>query len=71
MSYKKTTVFLIILHSKRSEILFSLIHTDVWGPSQVPCCLGAKWFISFIDDCTRITWIYLLKEKSYIVLTLK
>ena len=25
---------------------------------------GAKWFISFIDDCTRVTWIYLLKEKS-------
>ena len=40
------------LSSKRSEINFSLIHIDVWGPSQVPCHSGAKWFISFIDDCT-------------------
>jgi hypothetical protein len=23
-----------------------------------------KWFISFVDDCTRVTWIYLLQHKS-------
>ena len=59
------------LSSKRSEILFSPIHTDVWGPSQVSCHSGAKWFISFIDNCTQTTWIYLLKEKSNTILTLK
>ena len=59
------------LGNKRSEIPFSLIHTDVWGPLQVPCHLGAKWFISFIDDCIRTTWIYLLKEKTNTSLTLK
>ena len=25
---------------------------------------GSRWFVSFIDDCTRVTWIYLLKHKS-------
>jgi len=25
---------------------------------------GFRWFIYFIDDCTRTTWLYLLKEKS-------
>ena len=25
---------------------------------------GAKWFTSLIDDCTRVTWIFLLKQKS-------
>ena len=59
------------LGSKRSEIPFSLIHTDVWGPSQVPCCSRAKWFISSIDGCTRTTWIYLLKENFHTILTLK
>ncbi|RDY10209.1 hypothetical protein CR513_05316, partial [Mucuna pruriens] len=24
---------------------------------------GAKWFVSFIDDCTRVTWIFLMKHK--------
>lgn len=25
---------------------------------------GARWFVSFIDDHTRITWIFLMKHKS-------
>lgn len=43
---------------------FTLVHSDVWGPSQNPICDGMRWFVTFIDDCTRITWIYLLKHKS-------
>ena len=43
---------------------FSLVHSDIWGPSRVKTASGSRWFITFIDDHTRITWIYLLKEKS-------
>jgi hypothetical protein len=43
---------------------FSLVHSDIWGPSTVQNISGARWFVSFIDDCTRVTWIYLLKNKS-------
>ena len=25
---------------------------------------GACWFVSLIDDYTRVTWIFLLKQKS-------
>ena len=31
---------------------FSLIHSDVWGPSKIPNITKAKWFVIFIDDCT-------------------
>ena len=41
-----------------------MIHNDVWGPSQTVSKSGYKWFVTFIDDFTRTTWIYLLKEKS-------
>ena len=51
-------------NNKRSEVSFSIIHTDVWGPSRVTCLSGARWFISFIDDCSRTTWVHLLKRKS-------
>ena len=37
---------------------------DVWGPSKVNCLSGARWFISFINNCSRTTWVYLLKGKS-------
>ena len=43
---------------------FSLIHNDVWESSRVGTFLGKKWFITFIDDHTRVSWVYLRKEKS-------
>ena len=27
-------------------------------------CAGKKWFITLIDDHTRVSWVFLLKEKS-------
>jgi len=25
---------------------------------------SAKWLVTFIDDCTHVKWIFLMKEKS-------
>lgn len=41
-----------------------LIHTDVWGPAPTTSRNGAKYYVSFIDDATRKTWLYLMKDKS-------
>ncbi|CAN6563085.1 unnamed protein product [Malus baccata var. baccata] len=43
---------------------FELVHSDVWGPSPVVTSSGIKWFVTFVDDCTRMTWLYVLKNKS-------
>ena len=32
---------------------FSLIHSDLWGPSNISNAIGYKWFISYIDDCEK------------------
>ncbi|KAI3465187.1 hypothetical protein Pfo_021850 [Paulownia fortunei] len=52
------------ISNKRSSVPFSLIHSGIWGPSPIPNIFGACWFVSLIDDCTRISWIFLLKNKS-------
>jgi GAG-pre-integrase domain/Integrase core domain len=49
---------------KRSLIPFNLIHTYVWGPSPVVSKSGCRWFTTFTDDCTCMTWVYLLKTKD-------
>jgi len=28
---------------------------------------SAKWFVSFIDDCSLVTWIVLMKDKTEVV----
>jgi hypothetical protein len=48
----------------KSDAPFVLVHTDVWGPSRVVSLSGYRWFVSFIDDFSRTTWVYLLKDKS-------
>ncbi|KAJ9675533.1 hypothetical protein PVL29_024456 [Vitis rotundifolia] len=44
--------------------IFSLVHSDVWGPSRIKNISGTRWFVTFIDDHTRVTWVFLMKEKS-------
>ncbi|RVW50306.1 Retrovirus-related Pol polyprotein from transposon TNT 1-94 [Vitis vinifera] len=48
----------------KSPLPFMVIHFDVWGPSKVPTLSGSRWFVTFIDDCTRMTWLYLMKTKD-------
>lgn len=43
--------------------MFDLIHIEVWGLLNVLNISSAHWFVTFIDDCTRATWVYLLKQK--------
>lgn len=48
----------------QSTLPFDLVHSDVWGPSRVSSILGFRYFVIFIDDFSRCTWIYLMKERS-------
>jgi hypothetical protein len=43
---------------------FDIVFSDGWGPTLVSSSLGHKFFVLFIDDFTRYTWIYFLKNKS-------
>jgi hypothetical protein len=36
--------------NKMSTFPFYLVHTDVWGPSNVPNISGTRWFVTFTDD---------------------
>ncbi|KAJ9544353.1 hypothetical protein OSB04_024060 [Centaurea solstitialis] len=43
---------------------FDLVHSDVWGPSPVSSKGGSKYYVSFVDDYTRYTWVFLMKHRS-------
>lgn len=41
-----------------------LVHTDVCGPMSEPSLNGSRYFITFTDDLTRMSWIYFLQAKT-------
>ncbi|WP_420914574.1 integrase catalytic domain-containing protein [Candidatus Phytoplasma australasiaticum] len=42
---------------------FELVHYDTWGPYQIPTHSGYRYFLTIVDDYTRYTWTYLMKNK--------
>lgn len=48
----------------RSTNTLNLIHSDICGPMQTKTPSGKRYLLTFIDDFSRFTTIYLLKEKS-------
>jgi hypothetical protein len=48
----------------RSKGILDLIHTDVCGPMTVASLSGYLYYVLFIDDHSRKTWIYFLKTKD-------
>ena len=47
----------------RTKSPFKLVHTDVWGPSRSTSTLGFRYFVTFIDDYSRCTWLFLVKTR--------
>ena len=50
-------------NSKAKGIL-DIIHSDVCGPMTATSLSGYVYYVSFIDDFSRKTWIYFLKGKN-------
>jgi len=50
--------------SSRCILPFHRIHSNVWGPSSVKSIEGYRFYVVFVDDCTRYMWIFPLYNKS-------
>ncbi|KAM1496365.1 hypothetical protein ACFXTO_030979 [Malus domestica] len=48
----------------RAKEPLELIHSDVCGPMQTSSLSGNRYFITFIDDFSRMCWVYFLRNKS-------
>ncbi|XP_003377993.1 retrovirus-related Pol polyprotein from transposon TNT 1-94 [Trichinella spiralis] len=52
------------LATKRSKDVLELVHSGICGPLQVAFVGGARYFLSFIDDFSRKSFVYFLKHKN-------
>ena len=54
--------------NKRISAPFELVHSDVWGSCPVMSPIRFKYFITFVDDFSLVTWLYLMKSRSKLLL---
>jgi transposase InsO family protein len=67
---RKRVVFIRVKKEKKSERL-ELVHTYVWGPAKVSYLGGSCYYVTFIDDATRKTWVYCIQQKYDVFYTFK
>ena len=47
----------------KAKGILALVHNDVFGLVLVPSLGGSRYYVSFIDNFSRMTWLYFIKKK--------
>ena len=70
MENKRESDFIKVGKKKKSEKI-KLVHKNVWGPTQVQSLGFSHYYVTFIDDATRKTWVYCIRQKADVFDTFK
>ena len=52
---------------KRADTVLGLVHSDVCGKLSTLSLGGASYFLTFVDDRSHYTWVYVLKHMSEVL----
>ncbi|MCH79927.1 copia-type polyprotein [Trifolium medium] len=55
----------------RAKQILDVVYTDVCGPFDTLSLGGSKYFVSFIDEFSRMMWIQLMKSKDEVLQNFK
>ncbi|XP_074309519.1 uncharacterized protein LOC141643998 [Silene latifolia] len=57
--------------NSRALHAFDLIHIDLWRHYRHATFTGASYFLTIVDDHTRVTWTFILKDRLQVYDTIK
>jgi len=66
----KQTRNMFPVSSIKSSQIFYLLHLDVWGPYKQATFDGNRFFLTVVDDFSRMSWLFLLKSKADVCVAL-
>ncbi|PRQ29813.1 putative RNA-directed DNA polymerase [Rosa chinensis] len=52
------------ISQSRSKAPLECIHGDLFGPTRTPSFSGLRYMLILVDDFSRFTWVYCIKQKS-------
>lgn len=58
--FSKLPLSLSSSHAASSK---ELLHVDIWRPYKVATRQRYKFFLTLVDDHTRMVWVYLIQHK--------
>jgi Pol polyprotein, beta-barrel domain/Integrase core domain/GAG-pre-integrase domain len=53
-----------VREGNRASAFGDEVHSDLWGPAPVPTKAGKRYYVTFTDDMSRLTHLYLLRTKD-------
>ena len=60
----KSKILPFPVHQSKVNQPFDIIHSDLWGIAPIITHEHYRYFITFIDDYSRFTWVYFLRSKA-------
>jgi transposase InsO family protein len=57
--------------ARRASSSLEIFHSDLMGPFPHPSIIKVRYFLTFIDDYSRYTWVYFLRKISEVFEHLK
>lgn len=55
------------ISTSRATKCFALLHIDTWDPFRLKTHDGYNYFLTIVDNCSRNTWTFLMKNKTDVV----
>ena len=52
------------LNDNRATSRLEIVHCDLWGKYHTPASCGATYFLTLIDNYSKVVWLYLLFDKT-------
>lgn len=63
LSISKTKEISFVCKNNVASKSSDLVHCDIWGPYHVNYYKGHHYFVTIVDEHSRLMWIYLIKHK--------